>query len=284
MNRRSFLKLLSAVPAIAAYMQGNPGDQTLTPEMEQSLESSFWDFQFQQTMNALAQEVPQYLAAADIKKNGKGVIAYPSPEEIPYLPLRMPDYLPDGSPWFEPAPSVDPEPPVKADPYNAPIFSPRPMKRPELVIQVYRDGRTAFHRRERRGENPRKGVDPVIRQRRSKERKDAKRYRFYLRTINRTWGNIDEVRELVEALVWNVYVDVGGRQVKAMLVENGSALAVLAGLGRGEYVLDFPGFAKDYAVMQAQDWMIGKMSQIGQAGLNEAGYSRPVGFGAGVAL
>ncbi len=104
--------------------------------------------------------------------------------------------------------------------------------------------------------------------------KSGRMYKRALRFINKTYGEFSEVLDAFEVLVWNINkVNPDGTQTPAMLIERGNYQDTLQGLIDGEYELDVGSFLIDFSVMQAQDLIIGKMSQTAQQGLNAAGYT-----------
>ena len=108
-------------------------------------------------------------------------------------------------------------------------------------------------------------------------------------TLNRTIGTVDEVTQLVDAVVWNArvpgeYYKVGefsGEEIHAMVRENGNAFEVAKGIAEGRYELDLIGAITDYAWSQTLDRMYGRVARGAQDTLNLHGYDSPLGVQTG---
>jgi hypothetical protein len=99
-----------------------------------------------------------------------------------------------------------------------------------------------------------------------KRRKDTKANRRWIKAahkfVNVTYGTYSEIQDAMEVIAWNAYVvDSKGNKIPAMVLEDGSLLRVMRGVGRGEYDLDIGATIIDYAVMQATDALQGQFSK-----------------------
>ena len=86
------------------------------------------------------------------------------------------------------------------------------------------------------------------------------------------------MRDVVEAFANNVgYVNENGKWVSAMMVEKGNLKAVLKGYREGTYEVDIGQFILDYMYMQAQDFVIGKSTQLANTAIDKGVWQSPVG-------
>lgn len=90
-----------------------------------------------------------------------------------------------------------------------------------------------------------------------KKRRSQVMYKAFLRFLNRSWGAVDEVFDLFEAIAWNVYV-YDGKVPLAVLTDEPERL--LAAVRDGDVSVDWEGVAVDLAIMEATDRLIGRLS------------------------
>ena len=84
--------------------------------------------------------------------------------------------------------------------------------------------------------------------------------------------------DFLEALVWNVYEVKNGKRVLVMAQNGGSMFQTLDGLAKGKYEVDIPSLIIDFAYMQAQDYVIGRLSQAAMEGaIQNLGWTSPRG-------
>lgn len=121
------------------------------------------------------------------------------------------------------------------------------------------------------------------RQRASKPRRsDQKANRKWLKVthmlISITYGTYTEIMDFLEALAWNSYQMRNGKKIPAMPLEDGNLINILTGVLEGKYDVDMQQLIVDYAYMQLQDFLIGKMSQgiVSQA-IDTGGWQSPIG-------
>lgn len=116
-----------------------------------------------------------------------------------------------------------------------------------------------------------------------KRRKDTKANRRWIKAahkfVNVTYGTYSEIQDAMEVIAWNAYVvDSKGNKIPAMVLEDGSLLRVMRGVGRGEYDLDIGATIIDYAVMQATDALQGQFSKrIVDQSIDQGWWTSPQG-------
>lgn len=201
--------------------------------------------------------------------NRRGIEFFPSAEPDHFVPRRLPLELPEFDFDTIPAPQQAPVPlpeqlpmpsPPQVGPPNRPAVLPQPAQ--ELQFEFRPDGMVRIRTR------------PLPR-RWNRRRRDTKLKRWYvmaLSVINKTWGTVDEARQMAEAISWNTYTKDGRL---AMHATNGSQLEVFQGIGRGEFDVDMPGAIMDFAINQAMDLGIGLANRYGYQG------SGPIGIQSG---
>ena len=124
---------------------------------------------------------------------------------------------------------------------------------------------------------------PFVHRGSQKRRKDRKANRRWIKAaykfVNMTYGTYTEVQDAMEVIAWNAYViDSKGNKIPAMVLEDGSLLRVMRGIGRGEYELDLGATVIDYAVMQATDALQGKFSKrIVDQSIDQGWWTSPQG-------
>ena len=199
-------------------------------------------------------------------KIGTVVIRLPQDYYVP-APIRV-DPQPEGSIWDVPDDvPIEILAPRREDAPEIDIEAPKPQKRGtarkpadlydetlNIEIKADPDGQPTIHLRPGRARAS------------ERRKKDTKANRAWIKAahklINVTYGTYSEIIDFVDALVWNVYdVNEKGELVYAMALEGGKAHMVIDGLMRGKYEIDMGQFIIDYAVMQTQDMIMGKMSQ-----------------------
>lgn len=173
-------------------------------------------------------------------------------ERTPDVPRRRPQPLPDVGLPPQRAPTVGTVPDRTIE------VSFTPNGQPQIAV---RNGR---QRPDRRRRNDTKG-------------RDAAKLKAAYGFINATWGTVDEVLEFAEIVVWNIYLERGGKAVPAMAIEGGDYNAALTGLIEGKYELDVGGVILDFAIAQAQDAVIGRLSQMATSQFVEAGFTGTTG-------
>jgi len=251
------------------------GDGTLTDEAVEAHERAYADWQAQ---NSSAPDVPPEPTGFRALPNGRGIEFYPSAVPDPFIPTRVPLEIPQVDLDTIPTPGESPiplplPPAVPGDPVVAPSAPGSPATRPparkdqpaavpapgvEVQFEFRPDGKFRLRTRKL----PRKW---------DKRQRDSKLKRWYvvaLRTIDKTWGTVDEARQLAEAIVWNTYTKDGKL---AMNVANRSQLQVFQGIGRGTYDVDVVGAIQDYAIAQTMDLAIGLANRHGYQGNREIG-------------
>ena len=95
--------------------------------------------------------------------------------------------------------------------------------------------------------------------------------------------------QLVDAVVWNVYVpgqtykhgEMAGQPLHAMVANGGNPFEVAQGVAEGRYELDLIGAITDYAWSQSFDRAYGKAARGAQDNLNEFGWNSNFGFQTG---
>jgi hypothetical protein len=115
-----------------------------------------------------------------------------------------------------------------------------------------------------------------------RRRKDQKANRRWIKAahklINVTYGTYSEIKDLVEAFANNIgYVNENGKWVSAMAEQRGDLKKVLRMYREGHYEIDIGQFILDYAYMQAQDFVIGKSSQLANTAIDKGVWQSPVG-------
>ncbi len=116
----------------------------------------------------------------------------------------------------------------------------------------------------------------------TKRRKDVKANRRWIKAahklINVTYGTYSEFRDFLECFVWNIrYRKKDGSWGYAMSRERGSVQGALKGLREGKYELDTGQLIIDFAMMQLQDYVIGKASQLSTRAIDEGIWRSPMG-------
>jgi hypothetical protein len=100
------------------------------------------------------------------------------------------------------------------------------------------------------------------------------------KAISLTYGTYTEIQDFTEILVWDAYyIDPRtGRLRYAMFEEDMKIVNVLNGIANGKYSVDIAATLVDYGVSQAQDILIGKMSQaITKQVVDTGGWRSPQG-------
>lgn len=118
------------------------------------------------------------------------------------------------------------------------------------AMRVGRGLAMRWRRSEHRGQRKR---------RRDKKGQDAVLYRAALSFINRTWGRIDELADLYEAIAWNVYID--------------GVPAAINGWAGGEIEVDYEGLIVDLLMNEVVDYATGRLSRAERDALRKLGYT-----------
>ena len=193
-------------------------------------------------------------------------------------PARPYRFYPSPRPAAAPRPGQTPVPPPGPGPGQPPDRRRDPRTRPsretETVVEL---GRT-----EKNEPTVRIRTRDVRKPRLSKRQRDRKGLTLGQTRLGRgMWaiasgfGIYTEVLDFVEAIAWNVYdISTGKKTQPRTQSYYGTFQEVMS----GNAVVDFDGALIDYAVMQATDKAIGKLSQATQAGLNEGGYEGQIGI------
>lgn len=193
----------------------------------------------------------------------------PSPIKVDPDPSHDIWNVPDDVPIEELYPESIPQP----DPSIAPeVFTSPQSKVSEagVVIEVVSDNGIQVR------------VRPTRQRASVRRRKDTKANRRMLKAahklVNVTYGSYSEVMDFLEALAWNVYEVRGGKRVLVMSTNGGSVFQTLDGLAKGRYEVDLASLIVDYAFMQAQDFVIGRMGQLAtESAINNLGWTSPQG-------
>lgn len=115
-----------------------------------------------------------------------------------------------------------------------------------------------------------------------KRRKDTKAASRWIKlahkTISMTYGTYTEIKEAIEIFAWSAYQIKNGKVYYAMQIEKGNIQNVLKGIRTGKYEVDISTFVFDLAMVQMQDWLIGKASkQITSTLIDQGQWSSPQG-------
>ena len=113
---------------------------------------------------------------------------------------------------------------------------------------------------------PRQREENKLRKDRKSE-KASSQIRAVYRLVNKTYGELTELQDLWEVISENVYVD--GKKLSSY--ENVTEALAAAAQGADFYV-DYEQLAMDYALMEIQDYAIGRMSQFYGHTVSETGW------------
>ena len=177
-----------------------------------------------------------------------------APLEVPWPGTReTPESLPEPQP--ERAPNRAPEP--------APQESPAPARNPLPGEDQYPGGKINLTLDPQTGIKLQKELRPNQRWEENRLRQDrktqnaSKLMRAFNKFFTKTYGTYSEARDLYEVIEWNIYID--GRP----LAQHESAVSAIQDAARSEnWYVDWEQLAKDYAMMEVTDRVIGKVGQL----------------------
>lgn len=175
----------------------------------------------------------------------------------PPRPVNDPDYLPFPESLPEPKPAPAPKKPPKTEPDAEPSPDNLPGKAPfmEGVITFQINPNTGIRVSIKR--NPARNREENKLRRDRKDETAAKAYRRILYVVNTTYGSLDELQELWQALAQNI--EINGTPLYNL---SNPAERLWAGMKHGTIDVDFIGMVQDLAYNQMQDKMFGKLGQM----------------------
>ena len=264
-------------------------DDNVANDLEKNIETPIGTADYQQypvevvTHDGAKQMEEVLVVAKRVDRGFITIIDYPpgfgdnfAPTAVPYPPI-VPniDFQPFAFPQWQAVPQRQWDPfrpsgePVE-DPDTRPVRNPTQWdlldELPSGSIQIEPTLEGGLRYRAVQKLRPRQREENKLRKDRKSE-KASSQIRAVYRLVNKTYGELTELQDLWEVISENVYVD--GKKLSSY--ENITEALAAAAQGADFYV-DYEQLAMDYALMEIQDYAIGRMSQFYGHTVSETGW------------
>lgn len=183
--------------------------------------------------------------------------------------IILPGYKPFPESLPEPFPEIAPGQPPKENPDTDPADDTLPGEAPFIQgnIELNIDPNNGVQLKIAR--QPARNREENKLRRDRKEQKASRAYRKVLLFVNQTYGELTELQDLWQVIAQNIYID-----GKPLFAFDNPAVALLEA-DPSEIRVAWQNMMVDYAAMEAQDRLIGKMAQNTRHALNEMNYYGP---------